>query len=130
MAEMAKKRRFFCINASGPASVCAVVRRLAPDDGSFDFDVLDRIRIAVVRIPLEDNKIRVLPGGDRSLHAFLVRGIGAMDGGDSQRLVDGDFLIRSPLTSFVIAPGDHALNGHEWFERTRLVVRGARHPDS
>src|SRR4029453_6730669 len=69
---------------------------LAADDSAVDLDVHDGVRAHLVRILLEDDEIRQLAGGDRALELFFRRSVGAVDGGDGQRLVAGDLLVRPP----------------------------------
>lgn len=52
--------------------LCNGVRHCSADDGVDHPDILDGIRIHVVRILLEDHEVRVFAGGDRAFHLFLV----------------------------------------------------------
>ena len=80
------------------------IHRLAADDRPDDLDVLDRVGIDVVRILLEHHEVGELAGGDRALDVLFVRGVGAVDGGDRQRLVDGDLLVRVPRRAARCSP--------------------------
>ena len=67
-----------------------------------------------MRITLEHDEVGELPRGDRSLQVFLRRRVGAVDGRDRQRLVDGNLLGRAPDATLVVLPRDPTTESTTW----------------
>ena len=75
-------------------------------------------------------KSACLPAVIEPFSVLLVGRVGPVNRRDLQRLVDGDLLVRTPLTSLVVAPRHHALDRHQRLERPRLIVGGAGRLDA
>src|SRR5262245_21192694 len=90
------------------------MHRLPAEHRAHHRDVLDLVRLDLVRVLAQYHEVGQLAFRDRTLGLLLERGIGAVDGAGAQGFLDADLLLFAPDAAAVVLARDHALDGHQW----------------